>query len=714
MRTNISKMWRAVLAMLMVLCMTVGLFPAAVFAAEDATDYVSLGDSMSSGFGLSDASKAYPAKVAASFGWKLDQRAVSGISAADLSDMLADDSTAVPLRAAVSGADVISLGMGSTDFGTILVENVLKAADGEVMDIDLESAVQGYPQELQMMITAMQEQLGSMLDMKIREQVADGEKAAAMCDTMVNCTMSFLVSYADVLNNIMALNSDATVILVGVPNIFDGKDVSAESKTLGFSLKEAMDEMLPYINANIAGIPAAMKLLGEETYAQGTFYYAEAEDIQLMTCGCPSESGHDELAEAIVDAVKTDHSVTDELMDCKGEILQALVNSPSNTGTHGEICLKDDTYYVAIGDSPVVSKSYVDLLAGELGVSFKNLANKSLMVYKADVVVNANKAEIEKADLITVGFSNVPFLTEAVGELLSINNTKPEWSNFLTGDEIATIQTYLGKMEEKLEDYGIQDEDMKAKSMAAAERYLYNCVAYAVKMPELIDLIHEINPDALVAIVGMYNPLDGVTLNLGAGMNFAMGELFDDMVDLMGLYDIMYAMSHENTFYVYAPDVQTKLNQTVLSGLEISRVFIFGKGEELNPSQKGQAYVCDQIMNALTLVEEPIEEPEVPTEPSEPTEPTEPAEPTEPEETFALGDVDHSGDVNFFDGMLVLQYYAGVVDETGLDVSLADVDAGGSIDFFDGMYMLQYYAGVIDKLPGEKEPPKKQDVTPWG
>lgn len=68
--------------------------------------------------------------------------------------------------------------------------------------------------------------------------------------------------------------------------------------------------------------------------------------------------------------------------------------------------------------------------------------------------------------------------------------------------------------------------------------------------------------------------------------------------------------------------------------------------------------------------------------------------------TIALvGDVDGTNDVNFFDGMYILQYYAGLIPETELNTSAADVDGNGAVDFFDGMYVLQYYAGIIDKLP---------------
>lgn len=64
-----------------------------------------------------------------------------------------------------------------------------------------------------------------------------------------------------------------------------------------------------------------------------------------------------------------------------------------------------------------------------------------------------------------------------------------------------------------------------------------------------------------------------------------------------------------------------------------------------------------------------------------------------------MGDVDGSESVDYFDAMLVMQYFAGIADETGLNTGVADVDSSGSIDFFDAMYILQYFAGLVETLP---------------
>lgn len=76
-----------------------------------------------------------------------------------------------------------------------------------------------------------------------------------------------------------------------------------------------------------------------------------------------------------------------------------------------------------------------------------------------------------------------------------------------------------------------------------------------------------------------------------------------------------------------------------------------------------------------------------------------PYEPEEPE--VAPGNVDGNDSVDYFDAMIVIQYFTGMIGEDDLNVSAADVDGSGSVDFFDAMYILQYFAGLIDKFPVE-------------
>ena len=64
-----------------------------------------------------------------------------------------------------------------------------------------------------------------------------------------------------------------------------------------------------------------------------------------------------------------------------------------------------------------------------------------------------------------------------------------------------------------------------------------------------------------------------------------------------------------------------------------------------------------------------------------------------------LGDVDSDGTITSTDARLTLQYYAGKIGESDLDVSVADVDSDNAITSTDARLILQYYAGKIKEWP---------------
>ena len=58
-----------------------------------------------------------------------------------------------------------------------------------------------------------------------------------------------------------------------------------------------------------------------------------------------------------------------------------------------------------------------------------------------------------------------------------------------------------------------------------------------------------------------------------------------------------------------------------------------------------------------------------------------------------LGDVNNDGVVDDKDALLLRQYLAGVIDETGLDISLADMNQDGSVDAKDQLRLRRLIAG---------------------
>jgi hypothetical protein len=186
-----------------------------------------------------------------------------------------------------------------------------------------------------------------------------------------------------------------------------------------------------------------------------------------------------------------------------------------------------------------------------------------------------------------------------------------------------------------------------------------------------VNAIHSINPEAQVIVVGMYNPLAGVVVDLD-GTELAIGEYVQYVVDAANVSALAFAMITNDAIYVDAPAVETLNTKTEMTALQLITEFLVNKAAKLNPSENGHAYITEQILNALTI-----------------------------HVVGLLGDADNNGEVNTMDALLVLQYYTGAITESDLVLGVCDVDGDGIVNTLDALLILQFYTGAIDKFPIE-------------
>ena len=362
----------------------------------------------------------------------------------------------------------------------------------------------------------------------------------------------------------------------------------------------------------------------------------------------------------------------------KEELLAALKELVYNA-THADYEKDEDSYYVAFGDSTAVSESYVDLLAKELGIEYNNLAQAGLKVEDMFDIINVNVAEIKKADLITIGFGNNTFITEAINNALNYE-VAPEydWVKYVGEDGAQYVAEALAEIKAKLEAEGmgeIAGISVSDLAVTAIESYAYSCVAYAVNLPIIANEISNINPEALVILVGTYNPLDGVVIDLGE-TKLDVSEYLDYLAKAAGLESLIYSIVTDDAIYVDAPDVETKLTDKALDLLDIMKEFAIDQGASLDPSAAGHEYIKDQILDALNIVEEAEQ---------------------------LIGDANNDGAVNSIDAMYILQYDVELIGADEINLTLADVNGDGKVNSIDAMYILRYDAELIEKFPVENK-----------
>ena len=405
--------------------------------------------------------------------------------------------------------------------------------------------------------------------------------------------------------------------------------------------------------------------------------------------GChPSAKGHDSLTAAIIDSYENSYTATDaatvKIRTAIDKILYALEKYGPQDSNYYEI--NEDSYYVALGDGTATStdyEDYTDLFATEFQLDYKNLSQNGLLIQDAGAVIANNQADIAKADLITVGFGNVTLLEKSLeAGISSALTTAPtyNWSALVTEGGVAYVEALLSGIREKLVAQGMEgsfeyniggmlsvDINTTDFVMAMIENYAYNSMAYAVTMPEYVNAIRAINPDAKILVVGMYNPLKGRNIDFN-GTPLPIGDMLDEVVKAATIHSKVYCSLTENVILVEAPEVENvKLGDT-MTMIEFAGAVMSKFG--LYPNETGHTYIKNQLINALDI-----------------------------NNTKALiGDANLDGKISILDATTIQRHLAQLAPMSDEQLKLADVNASGDVTIVDATMIQLYLAHKISKF----------------
>ena len=335
--------------------------------------------------------------------------------------------------------------------------------------------------------------------------------------------------------------------------------------------------------------------------------------------------------------------------------------------THAEYTIFHHSLYVAIGDSTALSDSYVDDLAQLLEIPhmMQNLAQPGLTVSDAIDLVGENADLIGKADLITLGFSNIDASVDMLNALNGMYTA--DWSDAV-GEKVAgTIDKALAELKDQLIQEGM-DEETVNMVLDAANAYAYAYAARAMRYPALVEAVREVNPSALIVLVGAYNDLEGVVVDVN-GRQVNVGKYAEYLIYAANLENLLQAIHGEDVIYVHAPEVETIFEENDYENLNNLGYLMSILNDEMLPSEAGHQYIAQKIFNALTV-------------------------------KYAIwGDVNGDRKVTCRDARLILKYIAGLIDETELDLTWADVSGDGKITPRDARLILKMVAGMIEHFP---------------
>lgn len=332
MKRTCTRVLRSALSMLLAFCLVFSLCGAAFAAESKEINYVSIGDSMANGYGFTGynqtsddrdvydfmtgkgmyGERAYPnrfeeylegqgytvnhTKLAPSallpedLLWVLGGREEVQDGWGGFKDYVgtySDEELKEHFQTAVAEADVITMGIGNASFGAYMLNRVTDALHifGASLDedeyVNLEKAISLLDDAEKAVIMDIYNALEAQIAEYIPADIATQYHLDDVFDIVTYTAASFLLNYKGVLEQIVEMNPDVEIILVGLMNTTTGMTITAEGID-DIPIGDMMGGVFSALNAYIAGLPAVMKEAGVEGFDTAEFYYAEYMNIPFI------------------------------------------------------------------------------------------------------------------------------------------------------------------------------------------------------------------------------------------------------------------------------------------------------------------------------------------------------------------------------------------------------------------------------------------------
>ena len=580
-----------------------------------------------------------------------------------------------------------------------VLEGQLKALEAELeaKRAELENAAEEIKAEIEAAIAQIEkaiETVNAAIE-EVNAAIAKLQEQLAEIDAMVKELVDAVVDLNAAVEELIAMikgESEVAIteVIAEVKAALD-KIADAVEFAKGYveDVKEAVDNAVAFVGDVIAKVEALQQLV-DATNEYLKVEFAETIE-QLKEAKAVAEAF---AAEAYADLLE------------KIDAVVAAYNEALVGATTADYTVTEDSYYVSIGgsyangtgldedlDETTFGYRVAEALGLDVDSQYAELARDGLRVedllyildenfvadaYGQATIKNPAKLrdkyveEIAKADLITLAAGNdnlTSFVSAQVAALLSGQQPYAmDWARYVGAENVAYVQKALEKVNAEFVELGLGEyAPMLTK---VVESYAYGYVGFTCNYAEAINAIHTINEDALVIVVGMYNGIDNLVLNV-EGTEVAVGDYVNYFVELTDAQYTSYAMLTPNTIFVEIPDTTTFMDETNAEGLStLAYIMALYLDNSMLPSSTGHEYIKDQILGALNVTVE--------------------------EKPFLKGDVNDDGVVDVIDSMVFDRYLAGW--DVEINLKAAEINDDGEVDVIDVMLIDRYLAGWTETL----------------
>ena len=261
----------------------------------------------------------------------------------------------------------------------------------------------------------------------------------------------------------------------------------------------------------------------------------------------------------------------------------------------------------------VIKDEKVDETIADLKAYANGVINEALTQNGYVNLGNRDVAEMDWAKY--VGAENVGYIYEAIDAIVAelvANGLIETYTVEINAVDILfendTIQEFFTKenVAEVLGEYGVYTFTLPVAEFVAfaIESYLYSFVEFQADYIDLLVNINEINPDAVVILLGNYNAF-GVELTLG-DVVVDLSEIYGYVAAVSGVSAYAYALAYPNAAFVDISDAETVYESMVNAGQADGTLLDFAlkylmNSTITNVSAAGQKYIFEQIKGVLTV-----------------------------------------------------------------------------------------------------------------
>jgi len=453
------------------------------------------------------------------------------------------------------------------------------------------------------------------------------------------------------------------------------------------------------LNARLQNLVSAIKNLDE---ALKYLAYAGIEAATAMV-----QQALNNVAYAVSQLVGFVSEEAAKALDALIEEAKAFLNEAFYNATHADYAIDNTSSHVALGDNTMTAQLFGQYLqsvvdAEDVYYTYKttDLTVAGSKISGLPAVLAENLATVAAADLITIGYGYEALAEETVNllfDLILLGTAKVDYNIDLVAkvgpEAAAEIDKIVADVHASLIENNLGITLNKggfpvADAVVIAVKYFaYYAAEYAAYMPQAVYAIHEINPEALIMINAISNPIAGASIavaipEMGLDVEIAFGDYLNYICDAIYLESAVLAAIDEKVVFVPATGVETTFtNKTVSFNGYQEFIYLLMNYESvmaemfnIETKAEGNVAVVNKMVDALNITVE---------------------------HSALLGDVDGDGAVTIKDAVLVLRFDAQLPD-VALDLSVADVTGDGMVNITDAVWILRYDAKLVEKFPASK------------